>query len=79
LDLTEVSCYVILYKSGEALFGWRWVMSDVEYREVQSATAFPLNIKQNVIRVVAITIGLVITMVWNGLLIFEAGRLVHLW
>jgi hypothetical protein len=54
-------------------------MSDVGYREVQSATAFSLTIRQSVIRLIAISLGLLITLAWNGVLIFGAGRLVHIW
>jgi type III secretory pathway component EscS len=49
-------------------------MSDVEYREVQSATALSL-----MIRLIAISLGLLITLAWNGVLIFGAGRLLQLW
>jgi hypothetical protein len=54
-------------------------MSDVRYREVRSATAFPFTVKQRIIRLAAISLGLVITMAWNGVLIFGAGRLVQIW
>jgi hypothetical protein len=57
-------------------------MSDVEYREVQSATAFLPRIKRAANRLVLISLGsltLLATLAWNGLLIFGAGRLIGLW
>jgi hypothetical protein len=53
-------------------------MSDVEYREARSATAFPLSIKRNAIRLTVVSLGLLITLAWNGALI-RIGRLIHLW
>jgi hypothetical protein len=58
------------------------VMSDVEHREVQSATAFLLRIKRAANRLVLISLvslTLLATLAWNGLLIFGAGRLIGLW
>ena len=55
-------------------------MSDVEYREVQSATAFLLRIKRAANRLVLISLvslTLLATLAWNGLLIFGAGRFIR--
>jgi hypothetical protein len=57
-------------------------MSDVEYREVRSATAFLLSIKRVAIRFMLISLlslAILATLAWNGLLIFGAVRLIHLW
>jgi hypothetical protein len=57
-------------------------MSDVECREVQSAPTLSLSIKRAAIRLMLISLvslGILATLVWDGLLIFGAGRLIRIW
>jgi hypothetical protein len=57
-------------------------MSDVEYREIRSATAFLLSIKRVAIRLMLISLlwlAILATLAWDALLIFGAGRLIGLW
>jgi hypothetical protein len=39
----------------------------------------PATVKRDTMRLALISLGLLITLVWNGALIFEVGRLIHLW
>jgi hypothetical protein len=57
-------------------------MSDVEYREIRSATAFLLSIKRVAIRLMLISLlwlAILATLAWDALLIFGAGRLIRIW
>jgi hypothetical protein len=54
-------------------------MSDVEYREVRP---FLLSIKRVAIRLMLISLlslAILATLAWDGLLIFGAGRLIRIW
>jgi hypothetical protein len=57
-------------------------MSDVECREVRSATAFLLSIKRVAIRLMLISLlwlAILATLAWDGVLIFGVGRLIRIW
>jgi hypothetical protein len=56
-------------------------MEDIEYRK-PSARAFLPVMKRAVIRLIliaVISLAILATLAWDGLLIFGAGRLISLW
>jgi hypothetical protein len=53
-------------------------MSDLESREVRSPTAVRRAVTRLTL-ILLITFAILATLIWNGLLIFWAGQLLHLW